>query len=152
MHPCPVLVHLDETLDLAHGMLQLANLQSAPVVDGDGRLAGLISLDQLSAAKLRNPKARGGAVNTSTRLVRQVMTSDVTKFDEATPLATLMEFFTGENAPLAVVVRDKRPRGLIHCQGLAALNDRLTADHFVATRPRTGTSEDLLVPDLAIAE
>jgi len=152
MHPCPVLVHLDETMDQAHALLQLANLQSAPVVDGDGRLAGLVSLDQLAAARLRHPKARGGAANSSVRLVRQVMTSDVTKFDEATPLATLMEFFTNESAPLAVVVRDKRPRGLVHCQGLAALNDRLTADHFVATRARTGASEDLLVPDLAIAE
>ena len=98
------------------------------------------------------PRPRSAASNSSVRLVRQVMTTDVTKFDEGTPLATLMEFFTGENAPLAVVVRDKRPRGLVHCQGLAALNDRLTADHFVATRARTGASEDLLVPDLAIAE
>jgi diguanylate cyclase (GGDEF)-like protein len=152
MSPCPVLVHLDETLDQAHALLQLANLPSAPVVDGDGRLAGLVTLDQLAAARLRHPKPRGGSSNSSVRLVRQVMSTDVTKFDEATPLATLMDFFTGENAPLAVVCREKRPRGLIHCQGLAALNDRLTADHFVATRPRTGSSEDLLVPDLAIAE
>jgi CBS domain-containing protein len=132
--------------------MHLANLSRAPVVDGDGRLAGVVTLDKLAAARLRNPKSRGGVSNTSVKLVRQIMTTDVTKFDEGTPLGTLMDFFTGENAPLAVVVRDKRPRGLVHCQGLAALNDRLTADHFVATRPRTGASEDLLVPDLAMAE
>ncbi|HZN34727.1 MAG TPA: diguanylate cyclase [Pirellulaceae bacterium] len=152
MSPCPVLIHLDETFDQAHAMLQLAGLPSAPVVDGDGRLAGVVSLDQLAAARLRNPKARTTAANSSVRLVRQVMSTEVTKFEEATPLSTLMEFFTGDGTPLAVVVRDKRPRGLIHCQGLASLNDRLTADHFVATKPRTGASEDLLVPDLAIAE
>jgi hypothetical protein len=80
------------------------------------------------------------------------MSTDVTRFDECTPLAELMEFFTGETATLAIIVRDKKPRGLVHCHALAALNERLTADHFASTKPRTGTSADLLVPDLAMAE
>jgi hypothetical protein len=64
----------------------------------------------------------------------------------------LLEFFTGSTATQAVVVRDKRPRGIVHCQGLAALNDKLTAQHFAAAQPPAGSSEDLLVPDLALAE
>jgi signal-transduction protein with cAMP-binding, CBS, and nucleotidyltransferase domain len=81
-----------------------------------------------------------------------VITTDVTKFDETTPLAELMEFFTAETATLAVVVRDRKPKGLVTCQGLAALNERLTADHFAVTAPRHNSSDDLLVPDLAMAD
>jgi CBS domain-containing protein len=156
MHPCPLVLGLDETLEQAHGLLSQTGLAHAPVVDADSRLAGLVSLDQLAAARLRNPKSRGTAAaansSSSVRLVRHVMSTDLTRFDERTPLAELMEFFTGEGATLAIIVRDKRPRGLVHCHALAALNERLTADHFASTKPRTGTSADLLVPDLAMAE
>jgi hypothetical protein len=80
------------------------------------------------------------------------MTSDVTRFDETAPLAELMEFFTGDSATLAIIVRDKCPRGLVHCHALASLNERLTADHFASSKAHGGGSEDLLVPDLAMAE
>ena len=154
MHPCPLLLHLDETLEHAHALLSQTGLIHAPVVDADNKLAGIVSIDQLSAAKLRNPKPRGHSGNSSSsvRLVRHVMTTDVTHFDETTPLAELMEFFTGESATLAIIVRGKKPRGLVHCQALAALERRLTADHFASTKPRTATSADLMVPDLAMAE
>jgi two-component system, cell cycle response regulator len=150
MAPCPLLIGVDEPLDQAHGVLQLTGLAHAPVIDAEGKLAGLVSLEQLAAARLKQPKQKNA--NNSIRLVRQVMAGDAARFDEQTPLATLMEFFTGESHTLAVVVRDKKPRGLVHVHGLAALNERLTAEHFATTRPRTATSEDLLVPDLAMAE
>jgi diguanylate cyclase (GGDEF)-like protein len=154
MHLCPLLLHLDETIDQAHALLSQTGLSHAPVVDADNKLAGLVSLDQLAAAKLRNPKPRGqsGTNSSSVRLVRHVMTKDVTRFDENTPLAELMDHFTGESATLAIIVREKKPRGLVHCHALAALNERLTADHFASVNPRTGASVDLLVPDLAMAE
>ena len=149
MAPCALLLHVDETLDQAHALMDLTRLSAIPVVDSEGKLAGLVTAAQLSDARSRAAKPRGGS---STRLLRHVMSTDVQKFDETTPLAKLMEFFTGDSATLAVVVRDRRPKGLVHCQGLAALNERLTADHFAVTAPRTSTSEDLLVPDLAVAE
>jgi diguanylate cyclase (GGDEF)-like protein len=153
MHPCPVILHLDETLDQAHALLSLTGLAHAPVVDAEGKLAGILSLDRLAAARLRNPKPRGhGSNSSSVRLVRHVMDSDVTRFDESTPFAELLEYFTGESATLAVVVHRGQPRGILHCQAIAALNERLTADHFASPKPRTGDSSDLLVPDLAIAE
>jgi diguanylate cyclase (GGDEF)-like protein len=154
MHPCPLLLSLDETIEQANAMLTQTGLSHAPVVDTDSKLAGLVSLDQLAAALLRNPKQRGqqAKASSSVRLVRHVMSADMTRFDEQTPLAELMEFFTGENATLAVIVRDKKPRGLVHCHALAALNERLSADNFTSVKPRTGTSADLLVPDLAMAE
>jgi diguanylate cyclase (GGDEF)-like protein len=154
MHPCPLLLHLDETLDQAHALLQQTGLAHAPVVDAEGKLAGIVSLDELGAAKVRQPKPRGGSQvsHSSVRLVRHVMKTEVTRFDEGASLGELMEFFTGDSATLAIIVRDKRPLGLVHCHALAAFNERLTADHFACTKPRTGTSEDLLVPDLAMAE
>ncbi|MEX2173620.1 MAG: diguanylate cyclase [Pirellulaceae bacterium] len=148
MTPCALLLHLDETIEQAHALMELTRLSAIPVVDSEGKLAGVVTAAQLQEVKAKS-KPRGGS---SVRLLRHVVTTDVAKFDELTPLAELMEFFTGEAAPLAVVVRDRRPKGLVHCQGLAALNERLTADHFSTTAPRTSTSEDLLVPDLAMAE
>ena len=148
MTPCALVLHLDESIEQAHALMDLTRLSAIPVVDTEGKLAGLLTPAQLEAARAKS-KPRGGS---STRLLRHIITTDVTKFDETTPLAELMEFFTGETATLAVIVRDRRPKGLVHCQGLAALNERLTADHFAVTAPRTSTSEDLLVPDLAIAE
>jgi two-component system cell cycle response regulator len=154
MHPCPLVLQLDDTLEQAQALLTLTGLTHAPIVDADGKLAGLVALDQLSSARLRQPKPRGNSANgnSSVKLVRHVMSTDVTRFDETTPLAELMEFFTGENATLAIIVHNKRPRGVVHCHALAALNERLTADHFASTKPRSGASEDLLVPDLAMAE
>ena len=86
------------------------------------------------------------------RLVRHIMSTEATRFDEETPLAELLEFFTGENATLAIIVGNNEPRGIVHCHALAALNDRLTAGHFAAAQPRTGHSSDLMVPDLALAD
>ncbi len=149
MTPCAIMLHLDESIEQAHALMDLTRLSAIPVVDSEGKLAGLVTAGQLEAARAKSKPARGGS---STRLLRHVITTDMAKFDETTPLAELMEFFTGGAATLAVVVRDRRPKGLVHCQGLAALNERLTADHFSVTAPRTSSSEDLLVPDLAMAE
>jgi diguanylate cyclase (GGDEF)-like protein len=149
MMPCPLLLHVDETLEQAHACLELTGLHTVPVVDGDGKLAGIVSLEQVASARSKDKQSRGG---NSVRLVRHAMSADVTRFEEATPLGKLMEFFTGDTTMLAVVVRDKKPRGVVHCQALAALNDRLSVAAFAATKPRTGSSEDLLVPDLALAE
>ena len=153
MQPWPLVLAADETLEPAFALLSQTGLANAPVVDGEGNLAGMITLDQLSAARLRSPKPKSpSASSSSVRLVRHLMSTDVTKFEEATSLGALMEFFTGENASFAVIVRGEKPRGVVHCHALAALNERLTTDHFALAQPRAGTSADLLVPDLALAE
>ena len=150
MTPCAMLLHVDEAIDQAHALMELTKLSAIPVVDQEGRLAGLVTAAQLADVRSRSSKPRSSG--SSVRLLRHVMTTDFAKFDETTPLGALMEFFTGESAPLAIVVRDKRPKGMVYCQGLAALNERLTVTHFAAPTPRSRTSEDLLVPDLAMAE
>ncbi len=154
MHPWPIMLHSDETIDQGYALLTQTGLATAPVVDSEGKLLGIVTLDQLTAARLRSgsrPKTSGGN-SSSVRLVRHIMSTDVTRFDETTPLAELMEFFTNENASQAIIVRGKQPRGLVHCHALVALNQQLTADQFAITQPPTGSSADLLVPDLALAE
>ena len=147
MTPCALLVQIDETIEQVHALLELTRLSAIPVVDNEGKLAGVVTAQQIEAARGK-PRPRGGSV----KLLRHILTTDVAKFDELTPLSELMEFFTGEAAPLAVIVRDRRPKGLVYCQGLAALNEQLASDRFATTAPRTNTSEDLLVPDMAVAE
>ena len=150
MQPCPLLLHADESVEQANALLELTGLAVAPVVDNEGKLLGTITHERLAAARLRGdakPRESG-----SVRLVRHLMTADVTKFEESTPLARLLEYFTGEAAPLAIIVRDRRPRGIVTCQGLAALNEKLATGHFSPAQPRTGSSADLLVPELALAE
>ncbi len=150
MSPCPLLVHLDETLDQAQAMINLTRLSAAVVVDSEGRLAGLLTQDQLTALDPRpTGKPRGGS---STRLVRHLMTSDVPKFDERATLAELLEFFTGNSSPLTVIVSEKKPTGIVFCQALAALNERLTSSHFAPLQSITETSDYLLVPDLCHAD
>jgi diguanylate cyclase (GGDEF)-like protein len=147
MTPCALLVQMDESIDQVHALLELTRLSALPVIDNEGKLAGVVTVQQVEAARSK-AKPRGGSV----KLLRHILTADVAKFDELTPLSELMEFFTGDSATLAVIVRDRRPKGIVHAQGLAALNEQLTADHFATTAPRSNTSEDLLVPDLAVAE
>jgi CBS domain-containing protein len=129
--------------------MQHSRLDAAAVVDREGLLVGLLSEEQLEEFAAQSSKPRS---SNSVRLVRQVMLADVPTFSEATSLAQLMEFFTTGEQALAVVVRNRRPTGIVHCHGLAALNDRLTTDNFLPTLSVTAGSDYLLVPDLCLAE
>jgi diguanylate cyclase (GGDEF)-like protein len=149
MIPCALLFEADETIDQALALIELTKLSAVPVIDHDGKLAGLVTGQTVAAARSRSGTPRGGS---SVRLVRHAMTTEVARFEETTPLGSLLEFFTGESAPLAVITHDKRPLGIVNCQGLAALNERLNVGHFSAVNARTCSSQDLLVPDLALAD
>jgi CBS-domain-containing membrane protein len=150
MAPCPLVLGVDEAIEQVTALAQTTQLAAIPVVDAEGRLAGLVTAAQLEAVRTRSGRPRGGS---SVRLLRHVMTTDIQRFDESCPLAELVEFFTGNASTLAVVVRDRRPVGIVHCQGVAALNERLSVSLFSATATLpAGTSDDLVVPDLAMAE
>jgi di/tricarboxylate transporter len=59
-----------------------------------GKLSGLVSLDQLAAARLRNPKSRQAVSSGSVRLVRHVMTSDHAVESPAIPAPTMITFIS----------------------------------------------------------
>jgi two-component system, cell cycle response regulator len=149
MIPCAVSLGIDETVEQGQAMFEQTRLSALPVVDREGRFSGLVTAAQLSGKASRPAKARASG---SVRLLRHHMTTDVPKFDESATLAELMEFFTGEHSSLAVILRDQRPSGLVYCQSLAALNERLVREHFTPALPFASTSDYLLVPDLTTAD
>ena len=130
-------------------MLAHTHLSAAAVIDATGQLAGLVTKEQFASLPDRpaKPCASGSA-----RLVRHVMLTTVTRFEETAPLAELLEFFSHDEQTLAVVVRDKCPTGILHCQSLAALNERLTADHFLPESTPTHESDYLVVCDPCLTE
>ncbi len=150
MIPCSIHLGVDDTFEQAQSVFDQTRLSAIPVVDGEGRFAGLITSEQFGDRRSRSsakPRASG-----SVRLLKQVMVADVAKFDESATLSELMEFFTGDGSPLAVVVRERRPTGIVFCQSLAALNERLTPQHFAPTTPYFQASDYLLVPDSTAVE
>jgi len=144
MLPCPLLLQAEETLDQAHSLLVQTQLINAPVVDSEGRLLGITSIDEVASNRPRTGKVRSSSI----RLLRHVMSTDVATFEETASLGTLMEFFTADGRELVVIVRDNKPLGLVTCQGLAALNERLSFDRFVPCGVASPGSEYLVVPDL----
>lgn len=150
MIPCSIQLSVDDTFDQAQAVFDQTRLSAIAVVDGEGRFAGVITSDQVADRRSQGtPKPRASG---SVRLLKQVMVADVPKFDESATLSELMEFFTGDGSPLAVVVRERRPTGIVYCQSLAALNERLSHKNFASPTPYVPTSDYLMVPDMTTAE
>jgi diguanylate cyclase (GGDEF)-like protein len=150
MIPCPVHLTTEDTYEQAQSAFDQTRLSAIPVVDADGRFAGIVTNEQMGEKRSRSaakPRASG-----SVRLLKQVMVADVPKFEETATLSELMEFFTADGSPLAVIIRDRRPTGIVFCQALAALNERLTPRHFAPGTPYSQASDYLIVPDTTAAE
>ncbi|MCE9528066.1 MAG: diguanylate cyclase [Planctomycetales bacterium] len=149
MVPCGVFLCIDDTVEQGQAILEQTRLSAIPVVDREGKFAGLVTATQLKGKASRPAKTRASG---SVRLLRHHMTTDVPKFNELSTLGELMEFFTAEHSSVAVILRDQRPAGLVYCQSLAALNEKLVREHFIPSLPFSSTSEYLLVPDLTTAD
>ncbi len=149
MIPCAVFLGIDETVEQGQAVLEQTQLSALPVVDREGKFAGLVTASQLKGKSSRPAKGRASG---SVRMLRHHMITDTPRFDETSTLGELMEFFTGEHNSVAVILRDLRPSGLVYCQSLAALNERLVREHFVPSLPFSITSEYLRVPDLTTAD
>ena len=139
MMPCTVFLRSNEPLGEAIELLGRTQLDAIPVVDADGTLLGLC--EQEDVATLATSDSR-------TRLIRDVMTTDVQTFDERKSLNSLLEFFTRDPRRLVVVVRDSRPVGFVTCSSLATLWQPLTTASFAAEVDDSGTSDYLLVPEV----
>jgi len=143
MIACPLTIGADESVDQGLALLEQTQLAMLPVIDADGRLLGLVTEARLQGAHSPANRPRQASV----RLVRHVMQTDYQKFDELAPLSEMMEYFADSEHDYAVVVRDGRPLGLIYCQGLAVLNERLQITAFQPAGTSEG-SEFLLVPEI----
>jgi len=150
MIPCPLHLSTEDTLEQAQASFDQTRLAAIPVVDTEGRFAGMLTGEQVGDKRSRSaakPRSSG-----SVKLLKQVMNADVPKFEETATLSELMEFFTGDGSSLAVIVRDRRPTGIVYCQALAALNERLTPKNFAPATPYSQSSDYLIVPDSTAVE
>jgi PleD family two-component response regulator/CBS domain-containing protein len=143
MIPSPLVIGADESVDQGLALLEQTKLDFLPVVDAEGRLLGLVTESKLQSARSPGNRPRQASV----RLVRHVMQTDYQRFDERAPLNEMMEYFADSEHDVAVIVRNGRPMGLVFCQGLAALNERLNVTAFQPAGTSDG-SEYLLVPEI----
>jgi diguanylate cyclase (GGDEF)-like protein len=140
MAPCTVLLRTEQTLRHAAALLERSREAALPVVDREGKLAGLVFWESVFDA----PAGR----ETGSLRVADLMTSDVPQYDEQTSFATLRDFFTRDSRSVVVITCQGKPTGLVTPDTLAALSLPLTADSFAPTLPANDTTEYLIVPDL----
>ena len=110
MTPCAMIVHHDSDASEVAELLGRGTLDSAPVVDADGRLVGIVHRDDL-----RSPSRR------SQPRVADVLRTDPPTFVEDDSFKALFDFFVGDARSEAVVVRDRIPIGMVTRASLASL-------------------------------
>jgi predicted transcriptional regulator len=140
MTPCTLLLHTDHALRRAAALLGQTGLPAMPVVDGNGKLAGLVTEEEVSGASARDE-------HTALR-VRDVMVTDLAVLDESAGFAAVRETLISGVRSLVVIVCNGKPTGLVTSDSLASLGVRLTADSFAPKAPWSTSSRYLIVPDL----
>jgi diguanylate cyclase (GGDEF)-like protein len=141
--PCSVFLQPGEPASHAAELLQQTRLEAIPVVDGSGKLLGLCTQEHAASEDVQRH---------ASRLVRDVMITDVRRFGRQEEFATLMDFFTLDPLAWAVVVDDGRPVGVLNCDSLLALSQPVGA-LSPASQPRfVETTDFLLVPEASLEE
>ena len=105
MAPAVLCLHRDDTVErVADFFLQL-RLESAPVVDDDGLLIGIVSVTELMMLT-----ASGCGWQ---QRVGEVMKSTVICYDDDTPVEEILAFLTRVSIPRVIVVEKGCPTGII---------------------------------------
>lgn len=141
MIPCPLLLSADDTPQKALALFRQTELTAIPVVDRQGSYLGAVTLEQLTAAVAPTAPVRQSG---SLRLLRHLVYQPP-RFETHTSLSRLVEFFASDASPFGVVLRQRRPVGLVDCQSLATLNTPPTWNELAATTaPHPGSRYLLL--------
>lgn len=140
MVPCPRLLRGGDSLEQADAVLRQTHLPALPVVDEEGKLAGLLSVER-PPLRLAADGHRG--------TVDEAMQKGAVSFDEATALPVLIDYFTQEAPPVVVIVHKGRPTGLVTPASLGTLVEPLTTATFQSSREAPGRT-GLLVPHVAL--
>jgi diguanylate cyclase (GGDEF)-like protein len=140
MAPATILLRPDQPARHAAALLERSGESSFPVVDSQGCLAGLLFRESVLGAPTCH--------ESESLTVADLMTTDVSQYDEQTSFATLRDFFTRDSRSVAVITHQGRPIGLVTPDALAALSHPLTACTFAPPVPGGDTSQYLIVPDL----
>jgi diguanylate cyclase (GGDEF)-like protein len=106
--PCGLELRAGDRLADVAALFRRTRLPAFPVVDGKGEVVGLLGDDA----------ARAASAAAVTAKVADVMSVDVTMFDERTDFLTLLEYFAQHPEAVAIVVRDGRPTGLLTSDNL----------------------------------
>ena len=122
MIPWQVFLGIDETVEQGQAVLEQTRLSALPVVDREGKFAGLVPASQLTGKSSRPAKARNSG---SVRILRHYMAADVPRFDESATLADSWSSLPGNKARWRSSCCDQRPSGLVYCQSLAAAESAL---------------------------
>jgi CBS domain-containing protein len=149
MIPHPLALYPEDTVEQAMALLAQTQAAHMPVVDGSGKLVGLVSARSIQQVERKTSSPRGSG---SIRFVRAIMQSAPTQFEEDTPVRQMQNFFAGDPSPVAVVTRQGRPLGLIYSHSLAAMEERLTRGTFAARRAFSLDSEYLNTPEVCAVD
>jgi len=143
MIPHPLALFPEDTVEQAVALMTQTQLAHIPVVDGAGKLVGLVSARSVQTGERKTAPRGSGSV----RFVRAVMQSAPTQFEEDTPVRKMQAFFATDPSPVAVVTRQGRPLGLVYSHSLAAMQEQLTRSTFASHSPFSLDSSYLTTPD-----
>ncbi len=146
MVPCPVFAGENQDLRQAAELLKNSRFGEIPVVDRQGKVLGLLNSADLPETAADN--------DVEGLTVSSVMNPDVVTVPEDHSFGALMEFFMSDSQSkrVVVVVRQKKPVGLVYRSGLASLSEPLNVASFSPDRPYTTSSDYLVVPDHCCSE
>lgn len=105
MTPLIACLRTDQTIGSAADFFLRSRINSTPVVDAAGQLAGMISEKDLLAAMV--------SLDAWREPIRKVMKPNVLAYSEDTPIRRIYEFLCRVTIRRVVIVRDGRPCGTI---------------------------------------
>lgn len=143
MIPHPLALFPEDTVEQAQLLLNQTQLAHVPVVDGGGKLQGLVSARSLQSAERKSTSRSSGSI----RFVRAIMQGSPAQFEEETPVRQLQSFFAAESSPVAVITRQGRPLGLIYRDSLSNLEGHLTRQTFASRGSFSLDSDYLTTPE-----
>lgn len=140
MTPCAFMLNADDTARQAKLLLEHTHLAELPAIDGRGKLLGVVQAERLTNGHTPGPD--------DATLVADVLERDVATFDEATRFSTVMEFFSRDPRPVAVVLHQDQPVGMLSRNSILALSRPLNTKTFCSRSQPSIESSYLVVPDL----
>lgn len=109
MHGDVAAVHLRDTLEAVTHQMAERRLKRLPVVDGDGRLVGILSrADVLRAVAEAFPRDPGGVEHPGARSVAELMRTDAPVVEATAPLADVITAVASSRLNRAVVIDAER--------------------------------------------
>ena len=136
MTPLVTCLREDQTVGQAAEFLLRSRINSSPVVDTQGKLAGIVSEKDLLAAVV--------SPNCWNSPVREVMKPNVTCYEEDTPIRNIYKFICRVSIRRVVIVQQGHPTGTISRRTLLRwLTNLASSRGLLEAEPTPHLGEDL---------